>query len=114
MVYPRILFVFYLCFIRVLFTFYSHFIRILFAFYSFYSHFIRIFVSVYILLNYSFVRSLALLFVIFVLFSHGKVNPGVKWNRFIAVIPVYRAVLIPLLAVWLWGVNVYIWSRKRY
>eukprot|EP00026_Physarum_polycephalum_P002870 Phypoly_transcript_02879.p1 GENE.Phypoly_transcript_02879~~Phypoly_transcript_02879.p1 ORF type:complete len:723 (+),score=94.76 Phypoly_transcript_02879:395-2563(+) len=56
---------------------------------------------------------LAFICVIFFLFSHGKVNPEVKWSRFIAVIPVYRAVLIPILAVWLWGCNVYIWTRKR-
>jgi len=55
----------------------------------------------------------AFICVIFFLFSHGKVNPNVQWSRFIAVIPVYRAVLIPIIAVWLWGCNVYIWTKKR-
>lgn len=56
---------------------------------------------------------IAFLCVIFFLFSHGTVDPNVNWSRFIAVIPVYRAVLIPIIAVWLWGCNVFVWTKKR-
>eukprot|EP01113_Clastostelium_recurvatum_P036050 TRINITY_DN5091_c0_g1_i2.p1 TRINITY_DN5091_c0_g1~~TRINITY_DN5091_c0_g1_i2.p1 ORF type:complete len:778 (+),score=160.04 TRINITY_DN5091_c0_g1_i2:66-2399(+) len=39
--------------------------------------------------------------------------PDVHWRKFISVIPAYRAVLIPIYALWLFGFNIYIFERWR-
>ncbi|GAM28617.1 hypothetical protein SAMD00019534_117930 [Acytostelium subglobosum LB1] len=57
--------------------------------------------------------TLTLLTLLIVLFTSGHVNVHPDWDRFVSVIPVFRGVALPILAVWLWGINVWIWENQR-
>ncbi|GAM22634.1 hypothetical protein SAMD00019534_058090 [Acytostelium subglobosum LB1] len=54
--------------------------------------------------------SLALIIILFV---NGPMVGNPDWDRFISVVPIFRGVGLPILAVWLWGVNVYVWEKQR-
>ncbi|EFA83158.1 hypothetical protein PPL_03948 [Heterostelium album PN500] len=57
--------------------------------------------------------SLAALAFLIILFISGAVGSDPDWGRFVSVVPIFRGVGIPILAVWLWGVCVFIWEKQR-
>ncbi|EGG14707.1 hypothetical protein DFA_10965 [Cavenderia fasciculata] len=46
----------------------------------------------------------ALAFIIILFVSPPPGNPD--WSKFVSVVPIFRAVAVPILAVWLWGANI--------
>eukprot|EP01132_Coremiostelium_polycephalum_P010101 gene10101-12389_t len=56
--------------------------------------------------------SLATLAFVVVLFMSGAVGDP-DWGRFTSTVPIFRGVGIPILAVWLWGANVWVWDKAR-
>eukprot|EP01133_Synstelium_polycarpum_P008021 gene8021-9424_t len=63
-------------------------------------------------LGFAFGFSLAALAFVIILFISGGVGQP-DWKRFVSVVPIFRGVGIPILAVWFWGVNVFIWDKQR-
>eukprot|EP01112_Ceratiomyxa_fruticulosa_P006437 TRINITY_DN1723_c0_g5_i1.p1 TRINITY_DN1723_c0_g5~~TRINITY_DN1723_c0_g5_i1.p1 ORF type:complete len:618 (-),score=69.73 TRINITY_DN1723_c0_g5_i1:873-2726(-) len=61
----------------------------------------------------AFALIMILLFISNPVTSNDSPAQKVHMAKFISVIPVYRVVLIPLIALWLWGLNVYIWTKFR-
>eukprot|EP00696_Hemimastix_kukwesjijk_P008245 gnl/Hemi2/20436_TR6785_c0_g3_i1.p1 gnl/Hemi2/20436_TR6785_c0_g3~~gnl/Hemi2/20436_TR6785_c0_g3_i1.p1 ORF type:complete len:591 (+),score=178.57 gnl/Hemi2/20436_TR6785_c0_g3_i1:510-2282(+) len=55
----------------------------------------------------------ALLAIVVILLLNLNPSPDYQATKFFATFTVYRALGLPLLMIWFWGVNVWIWARYR-